>query len=117
MTRQGGRVVPIYAVTGGRTRSAGRDLPLESLVIVTDRAAGLDDCQSEYRMIIEMSDRLVSIAELAAGLRVPVGVARVLVGDLAAAGYLVVHEPPPATPDGNPTPALLARLLEGLLAR
>ena len=33
----------------------------------------------------------------------PVGVARVLVGDLAASGHLVVHGPP-STSDGNPDP-------------
>ncbi|CAA9448519.1 MAG: hypothetical protein AVDCRST_MAG66-4656 [uncultured Pseudonocardia sp.] len=32
----------------------------------------------------------------------PVGVARVLVGDLAEAGYLHVHLPPPTSPDGRP---------------
>lgn len=117
MTEQGGRVVPVYAVTGGRTRSAGRDLPLESLVTATDRLAGLQDCQPEYRTIVEMADRPVSIVEIGAATGVPVGVARVLVSDLADAGFLVVHAPPPATAAGTPTPALLERLLEGLLAR
>ncbi|MGQ0575434.1 MAG: DUF742 domain-containing protein [Pseudonocardia sp.] len=117
MTEQGGRVVPVYAVTGGRTRSAGHDLPLETLVTATDRTAGLADCQPEYRTIVEMSDRPVSVMEIGAGLGVPVGVARVLVSDLADAGYLTVHVAPSATPEGGPTPALLERLLEGLLAR
>lgn len=117
MSEQGGRVVPVYAVTGGRTRSAGRDLPLESLVTATDYTAGLAECQPEYRTIVEMADCPVSVVEIGAGLQVPVGVARVLVSDLADAGYLVVHAPPPATAGSSPTPALLERLLEGLLAR
>lgn len=113
----GGRVVPVYAVTGGRTRSAGRDLPVESLVTCTDRTDRVTDLQSEYRVIIGMADRPVSLVEIGAGLSVPVGVARVLVGDLADAGYLVVHAPPPATAQGGPGPELLGRLLEGLRAR
>ena len=37
-------------------------------------------------------------------------------GDLADSGHLVLHAPPP-TFDGNPTPEILTRLLEGLRAR
>ncbi len=110
-----GRVVPVYAVTGGRTRSAGADLPVESLVTTTGRRS--DDLQNEYRAIVEMADRPVSLVEIGAGLGIPVGVARVLVADLAEAGHLAVHTPPPADGQGRPTPAVLTRLLEGLRAR
>lgn len=117
MTEQDGRVVPVYAVTGGRTRSAGRDLPLETLVSATGHNAGLRNSQPEYTTIVEMAEVPVSVVEVGAGLGVPVGVARVLVSDLADAGYLVVHEAPATTAEGRPDPALLERLLEGLLAR
>ena len=117
MSDDGGRVVPVYAVTGGRTRSAGHDLPLETVVTATDRTAGIGDCQPEYRFIVQLAASPVSVVEIGARLHVPVGVARVLVGDLADAGYLVVHALPAATAEGRPEPALLERLLEGLLAR
>jgi hypothetical protein len=107
--------VPVFAVTGGRTRSSGRDLPVESLVTTTGRATS--DLQQEYRVIVEMAVRPVSLVEVGAALGVPFGVARVLVSDLADAGYLVVHEPPAASPDGGPTLENLTRLLEGLRAR
>ena len=109
-----GRVVPVYAVTGGRTRSTERDLPIESIVTATDR--GPHDLEPEYRTIVTMAVRPVTLVEIGAALRVPVGVARVLVGDLAASGHLDVHGPP-STTDGNPHPAILTRLLEGLRAR
>lgn len=117
MTESDGRVVPVYAMTGGRTRSAGRDLPLETLVSATGRRAGLRHCQPEYRAIVELAESAVSIMEIGAGLGMPVGVARVLVSDLADAGYLVVHAAPATTSEGRPTTELLERLLEGLLAR
>ncbi len=110
-----GRVVPVYAVTGGRTRSSGRDLPVESLVTATDRWSA--DLQQEYRAIIDLASGPVSLVEVGAGLGVPVGVARVLVSDLADSGYLIVHAPPPATAAGGPAPEILSRLLEGLRAR
>jgi hypothetical protein len=109
-----GRVVPVYAVTGGRTRSTARDLPIESIVTATDR--GPYELEPEYRTIVRMAVRPVTLVEIGVVLGVPVGVARVLVGDLAASGHLTVHGAP-STADGHPTPEILTRLLEGLRAR
>jgi hypothetical protein len=115
-----GRVVPVYAVTGGRTRGAA-DLPMESLVTARERtsAQGMQaqGLQAEYRMILEMAEHPVSLVEIGAALQIPVAVARVLVSDLAAADYLAVHEPAPIGDDGRPRAAVLERLLEGLRAR
>ena len=115
-TASPGRVVPVYAITGGRTRSSSAELPMESLVMVTERASwhGL---QAEYRAILEMADRPVSLVEIGSALQIPVGVARVLVSDLAGTGYVAVYEPEPTGDDGRPNPVLLERLLEGLRAR
>jgi hypothetical protein len=115
---EGGRVVPAYALTQGRTRSiGGRDLPLETLVSATDlgrrRSSAL---RAERRTIVSLCAGPMSIAEIAALLDIPLGVATVLVSDLAGSGYLAVH-PPPQAPDGRPDPAILARLLDGLRAR
>jgi Protein of unknown function (DUF742) len=112
------RVVPVYAVTGGRTRAAGRELPLEALVVATGPppAAG-GALQTESRAIVELCARPHSLAEIGAALRVPVGVARVLVGDLANGGYLEVHLPRAADGDGGPGHVILGRLLDGLRSR
>jgi hypothetical protein len=112
------RVVPVYAFTQGRTRSAGRDLPLEA--VVTAAKAGRRHgapLQTESLAIVSMCSRPLSLAEIGAALRVPVGVARVLVGDLVNAGYLVAHLPQHTTHGGGPTQAILGRLLDGLRAR
>lgn len=116
-TAEGGRVVPAYALTRGRTRSVGPDLPLETLVTTTD--AGLhrpSSLQAERRMIVELCAAPISVAEIAAHVRIPVGVARVLVSDLASGGYLAVHLPQ-STGDDRPNAAILERLLDGLRAR
>jgi len=113
----GGRVVPVYALTGGRTRSnTGADMPVETLVTVTPAGGRATDLHLEYRATVELAARPISIVEIGAALRVPVGVARVLVSDLVDGGYLTVHLPPSTTGEG-PGPEVLGRLLEGLRAR
>jgi hypothetical protein len=116
---RGGRVVPVYAVTGGRTRANdGPDMPVEALVTATEAGSFATDLQLEYRATVELAATPVSIVEIGASLGVPVGVARVLVSDLVNAKYLVVHLPPaPTTAGGGPAPEILERLLEGLRAR
>jgi hypothetical protein len=112
------RVVPVYAFTRGRTRAAGQELPLEAVVTATSLALTSGaSLQMESRAIVEMCARPKSLAEVGAALRVPVGVARVLVGDLANGGYLEVHLPRTADGDGGPGHAILGRLLDGLRSR
>jgi hypothetical protein len=113
----GPRVVPVYALTGGRTRSVGRDLPWETLITTT--AAGLSSVprlRFELARIVELCRTPVSVAEVAAELHVPMGVARVLVSDLYAEGMLVIHLPT-LTHAGRPRTEILERLLTGLKGR
>jgi hypothetical protein len=113
----GPRVVPVYALTGGRTRSAGRDLPWETLVTSTPAGlAALGRLRFEQAHIIRMCRRPVSVAEVSANLGVPVGVARVLVSDLYADGMLMVHLPT-LNDRGRPGTEILERLLTGLRSR
>jgi hypothetical protein len=58
----------------------------------------------------------VSVAEIAAHLGVPLGVAAVLVSDLHTGGYLAVHRPS-VTDSGRPHREILERLLHGLKAQ
>ncbi len=114
------RVVPVYAFTRGRTRSAGRELPLEALVMATELAVRHQDdaaLQFEWRAIVKACGQPMSVAEIGAILGVPVRVARVLVSDLAHDGYLELHLPHRGEGDGGPGQAILGRLLDGLRAR
>jgi hypothetical protein len=117
-TSYAGPVVPAYALTRGRTRPNGAELPLESLVTATDLALrNQQSLQMELRTIVAMSTRAASVVEIGAALRVPIGVARVLVGDLAAAGYLKVHLTPADRGQAGPGRETLRRLLDGLRPR
>lgn len=98
-----------YSRTGGRTRSAF-DLALEALVSTGDRA-DLTYVDAEHVPIVELCRQVRSVAEVAALLRIPIGVARILVADMAELGLVSVHRT--ASPGGPPI-AILERVLAGL---
>ncbi|MGH3979178.1 MAG: DUF742 domain-containing protein [Pseudonocardiaceae bacterium] len=84
-------IVRPYARTGGRTRPT-RDLALEAMVTTSD--LGRDDdalIHPEHRSIAGLCEQARSVAEVAALLSLPLGVARVLLGDMAGMGLVVVH--------------------------
>jgi hypothetical protein len=112
-----GRVVPAYLLTRGRTRSTGSDqLPLETLATITDKGRERYPAMSrERRDILDLCASPTSVMEVAAHLKVPLGVARVLVGDLADGGFVAVHMP--RQEEGGPSAEILTRLLEGLRGR
>jgi hypothetical protein len=109
------RLVRPYTVTGGRTRSLGTDLPMETLVSANERgrvlASGL---RFERADVVGLCRQIQSVAEVSARLRLPLGVARVLVGDLHAEGLLDIHLPVPA--QTGPDVDLLGKVLDGLQA-
>ncbi len=85
-----GAVIRPYFLTGGRTTSIGEDLPMESLVVASNPVRS--SLTSETRLIIDLCSEPVAIAEIAARASIPLGVARVLVSDLAAMGSVQVYE-------------------------
>lgn len=99
-----------FVITGGRTRHATVHLRVEALVVRTglEPQGGL---QFEHAGILDVCRQPISVAEVAARIGVPLGVAQILVGDLADAGLVRVHE---ATP--NATPALLLRMIDAVRA-
>ena len=109
------RLVRPYVVTGGRTHGSGSDLPIETLVVAKGSGAQLPPfAPAEAAEMLELCRETASIAELAARAGVPVGVARVLVADLAAIGLVDLGRT--AGLDDQDNIALLERLLDGIRA-
>lgn len=120
-----GPVVRPYAMTRGRTRSAAEaKLDLIAVVVADESLADhpggahaiADQTLSpEHLDIVDLSrDAPQSIAELAAGLDLPVGVVRVLVGDLIDAELVRVSRPVP--PAELPDESVLREVIDGLRA-
>src|SRR5918996_5836549 len=102
-----------YALTEGRTEPTGPDLAIEDLVGGPPWAGDPPPWLSlEHRSIALACRQILSVAELAARVDLPLGVTRVLVGDLADQGILIVHRGPGHA--GGPNVALLEQVLQGL---
>ncbi|MFJ7628904.1 DUF742 domain-containing protein [Streptomyces sp. NPDC097595] len=114
-----GPVVRPYAMTRGRTSSASRHrLDLIAIVVPEPAADDPDNDQllsPEHVEILELCGELPqSIAELASSLDLPVGVVRVLVGDLV--DDELVHVTRPVPPAELPDVNILREVINGLRA-
>lgn len=106
-------IVRAYAWTGGRTRS-NIDLEIETLVSANDQSrhsAGI--LQAEHQRVVELCHSPRSVAEVAALMRLPLGVVKVLLGDMAERGLVDVHQTASAGGD-TPDLGLMERVLSGL---
>ena len=101
-----------YSRTGGRTRTT-IDLALETLVSVSGRGHR-SVVDPDHQPVVDLCTQARSVAEIAALLAVPLGVARILVADLAQEGLLSVHDTATPQADGAPSMVLMERVLAGL---
>ncbi|MEO6082964.1 MAG: DUF742 domain-containing protein [Umezawaea sp.] len=84
-------VVRPFIVTSGRTRPLRDDLRIETLVQAQPAALSAP-LRFEERAIVRLCQQPQSIAEIASALGVPIGVARVVIGDLATARHVSITE-------------------------
>jgi hypothetical protein len=117
---EAGPLVRPYAMTGGRTQPGPTGVRFDLIALVTlDKGApGVDDDTSlgpEHRALIELCRiETQSVAELAADADLPVGVVRVLLGDLLEMGCVTISRPVP--PAQLPDERILREVIEGLRA-
>ncbi|MGW5443966.1 DUF742 domain-containing protein [Streptomyces asiaticus] len=106
-------LVRAYSWTGGRTRS-DHHFEVETLVTTTELGhRSMDTLQADHRPVIALCQEPRSVAEVAAMLSVPLGVAKVLLGDMAEHGLITVHRT--ASTEGDvPDVSLMERVLVGL---
>lgn len=106
------RVRP-YAITGGRTR-ARADIELEAIVYRTPLGEqSVGTLSLERGQILRLLKSPLSTAEISAHLHFPLGVTRVVLGDLIDEGFVAVNS---RSSNGRPDLRLLERVLDGLQA-
>lgn len=81
-------IVRPYALTRGRTQSSV-DLPVEAIIEQTDRGRDRDwSGDSQLAALVRACSTRTSVAEISAALELPLGVVRVLLGDLVDQGHV-----------------------------
>jgi len=112
LPEQASSLVRPYAVTGGRTKPSYQ-LQIEAMVSASHyEARDLSVLSPECQSILGYCRDWRSVAEISAVLRMPLGVARVLIGDMAMEGLVRVHQADHV--HGRPDLNLLERVLSGL---
>lgn len=87
-----GPIVRPYAMTKGRTAPRGVRLDLVTILVTTGRAPSEQMRVSpEQRRLLILAGRPSTVADLASEIDLPLGVVRVLLGDLLQQGLLAVQ--------------------------
>ncbi|WP_033424333.1 DUF742 domain-containing protein [Actinomadura flavalba] len=124
---EAGPVVRPYALTGGRTHYDGADLfDLVALIVTRDDTAP-DEGDSapgahparwapdpEHEMILALCRAPLSVVEIASELELPLGVVRVLLGDLLDRSLIEVRRPAPVA--RFPGERVLKEVIDGIRA-
>jgi hypothetical protein len=113
LDQEAGPVVRPYAVTKGRTLpSGGAWFDLIDIVVRTGEPASQEFRQGpEHRRMLSLCRRPIPVVDLTSELDLPLGVVRVLLGDLTEAGMVRII---PAQQDEEPDQRLLRMVLDGL---
>ena len=107
------RFVRSYTITAGRTKAVV-DLPLEAtLRIQTSSAGGDADLGVGAQRVLDVCDRR-SVAEVSALTSMPIGVVRVLLGDLVHDGRVRVQATLTESSSKDERIELIERTLRGL---
>lgn len=111
MDDQAGRLVRPYLVSGGRTETL--DLDLVTLIRST-RTCPIGSVGPDHGSVLMLCRDMVAVAEVAAHMRLPVGVVKVLISDL-----LTMHAVQSFSPQqpGETDTQILEAILEGLKKR
>ena len=113
LDKEAGPVVRPYAVTKGRTLpSGGAVFGLIDIVVGTGARTSADFRQGpEHRRIMSLCRRPIPVVDLTSEMDLPVGVVRVLLGDLTEAGMVRII---PGQQGPESDQRLLRMVLDGL---
>jgi Protein of unknown function (DUF742) len=105
----------LYTVTGGRSSAGASAFDLVTIV-VGEGEPPERGMQSEHVRILRLCRRPIAVVELASRLGLPVGVVKILLGDLLDAGRISARHPRSAASDDDrlPAPETLKKVLRAL---
>jgi hypothetical protein len=113
LDEEAGPVVRPYALIRGRTRPSGETLDLIAIITAV-RGVQLDrsSLDPEHLAVLRICRLPTSVAEIASDLDLPLGVVRILLGDLQERALVAIHHPIP--PARLPDVQILKEVVDGL---
>jgi hypothetical protein len=99
-----------YTLTRGRTHSARLELGLVTLVVALRQNHG-GELDHAHERILRSCEKPQSVAEVAAGANLPLGVVKVLISDLIERNYMIFRSG--WGPASRPGEATLQKVLDG----
>jgi hypothetical protein len=88
-----GPVIRPYALVGGRTRPVGEFFDLIAMVTARPASGGPFHLEPEHQRVLAMCAEPRSVADLAADLRLPLVVVRVILADLREQDLVTIRPP------------------------
>ena len=113
LDEEAGPVVRPYALIRGRTRPSGETLDLIAIITAV-RGVQLDpsSLDPEHLEVLRLCRLPTSVAEIASDLDLPLGVVRILLGDLQERSLVSIHHP--ISPARLPDVQVLKEVVDGL---
>ena len=105
-----GQLVRPYAVSDGRTSPANK-LDMLSMVMATVSAPTIE-MDPDHALALAICDQPTSVVEIAASLRLPAAVTKIIISDLMDSGAVITRSPGAFT--AHPEQSLLQAVLDGL---
>jgi Protein of unknown function (DUF742) len=106
----------LYTLTQGRSRPASDEFDLVTLVVTESEP--VPGMQSEHAAILRLCRRPTAVVEVAATLKLPVSITKILLSDLLEAGRVTARHPRTAANVSRlPDPTTLEKVLVGLRHR
>ncbi|MEV0614453.1 DUF742 domain-containing protein [Nonomuraea sp. NPDC050404] len=90
-----GPLIRLYGLTGGRARPQGETFDLVAIVVTVGGLSGPAGMIPEHRAVLSLCRRPTPVADVAAHLRLPLNITRVILGDLRRDGLVSIDRPRP----------------------
>ncbi|MEU6719116.1 DUF742 domain-containing protein [Nonomuraea sp. NPDC046802] len=89
-----GPLIRLFGLTGGRARPQGEAFDLVAIVTTTGDVEPAD-LIPEHRAVLSLCRRPTPVADVAAHLKLPLNITRVILGDLRREGLISIERPRP----------------------
>ncbi|MFC4588756.1 DUF742 domain-containing protein [Sphaerisporangium corydalis] len=91
-----GPLVRLFGLTGGRARPLGESFDLVAIVTTVSTSFPPSDLIPEHLAVLSVCRRPTPVADVAAHLKLPLNITRVILGDLRREGLVTIDRPQPA---------------------